>query len=99
MRWRSTECALLPCFNALPDVLVVMNCSVLTLSLGAVFCSDLPTWSADVIYVRYILTCSILEFGKGACDQAVAQGITRSLHGICLYVSKKTTCRYLAQMH
>jgi len=27
--WRSTECVLLPCFNALPDIFVVMNCSVL----------------------------------------------------------------------
>ena len=28
-RWRSTECVLLPCFNALPDIFAVMNSSVL----------------------------------------------------------------------
>jgi len=43
-RWCSTECVLLPCFNALPDIFAVMNCSVLALS--AVFCSCLVTWSA-----------------------------------------------------
>jgi len=45
LRWRSTECLLLPCFNALADVFAVTNCSVLALS--AVFCSGLLTWSAD----------------------------------------------------
>ena len=42
----SIECVLLPCFNALPDIFAIMNCSVLALS--AVFCSGLLTWSADV---------------------------------------------------
>jgi len=28
LRWSSTECVLLPCFNALPDIFAVMNCSV-----------------------------------------------------------------------
>ena len=42
-------CVLLPCFNALPDIFVVVNCSVLALS--AVFFSDFLTWSADTFYV------------------------------------------------
>jgi len=44
LRWRNTECILLPYFNALPDIFAVMNFSVLALS--AVFWSGLITWSA-----------------------------------------------------
>jgi len=50
LRWPNTECVLLPCFIALPDIFAVMNCSALALS--AVFCSGLLTWSADN-YVHY----------------------------------------------
>jgi len=32
LRWRSTECVLIPCFNTLLDIFAVMNCSVFTLS-------------------------------------------------------------------
>ena len=28
LRWRSTECVLLLCFNALPDIFAVTDCSV-----------------------------------------------------------------------
>jgi len=44
LRWRKTECVLLPCFNELRDIFAVMNFSILALS--AVFCSGLITWSA-----------------------------------------------------
>jgi len=37
----STEYVLCPCFNALPDIFAVMNCSILALS--AVFCSGFLT--------------------------------------------------------
>ena len=43
-----TECVSLLCFNALPDIFAVVNCSVLALS--AVFCSGFLTWSADNLY-------------------------------------------------
>jgi len=49
LRRRSTDLVLLPCFNALPDVFSVMNCSVL--SLSAMFCSGLLTWSTDVMFI------------------------------------------------
>jgi len=29
LRWHSTECVLLPCFNTLPDTFAAMKCSVL----------------------------------------------------------------------
>ena len=45
--WHSDECALRPCFNAQPDILAIMNCCVVALSL---FSSDIVTWSADSLY-------------------------------------------------
>ena len=48
LRRHSTECVLLPCFNALLDIFAVMNCSVLALS--AMFCSSLLSWSASVTH-------------------------------------------------
>ena len=66
MHWCSNECILLPCFNALPDIFAVMNCSVLTLPLSAVFCSGLVTGNADKrvrrVRVEYTLVC------KHECD-------------------------------
>jgi len=44
LRWRSSRCVLLPSFNELLDIFAVMNCSVVTLSVG-VFCSGLATCS------------------------------------------------------
>jgi len=63
LRWRSTECVLLPCFNALPDIFAVVYRSVLTLS--AVFCSGHLTWSPDnIIYVHYSDTLYNNEKGE-----------------------------------
>ena len=51
-----TECgvdgrASLPCFNAQPDIMAVMNSFVVALS---VFSSDALTWSADSLgYIQF----------------------------------------------
>jgi len=47
MLWHRDECALLPCFNAKPDIFAVLNCCIVALS---VFSSDIVTWSADSLY-------------------------------------------------
>ena len=43
--WHVDDGVLLPCFNAQPDIVAVMNCCVLGLSL---FSSDSLAWSADI---------------------------------------------------
>jgi len=45
--WRSDECVLPLCFNPQPDIVAVMNCCVVALS---VFSSDILTWSPDSLY-------------------------------------------------
>jgi len=45
--WGRDECVSLPCFNAQPDISVVMNCCVVAFSL---FSSDSLIWSADSLY-------------------------------------------------
>jgi len=47
LSWRSIECVLLACFNALPDIFAVMNCFVLALSAVSCFC--LPIWRVPII--------------------------------------------------
>ena len=53
LRWRSTECVLLPCFNALPDIFAVMNCSCLRRPL--------------IIYVHYSETLYPTTRKESAC--------------------------------
>jgi len=45
LRLRITESVVFLCFNELPDIFAVMNCSVLALS--AVLCSGVLTYNAD----------------------------------------------------
>ena len=62
LRWRSTECVLLSCFNALPDVFAVINCSV-SWALSAVFCSSLLTLERWY-YVHYSDTLYNNQYGE-----------------------------------
>jgi len=67
LRWRSIECVLLPCFNALGDIFAVMNCSVLALS--AVFCFCPLTWRVLTNQFVFITVthCNLQQRVKSAC--------------------------------
>jgi len=50
------------------------------------------TSSVYPVKMTNIRHCSILEFGRGASNQAVAPGITRPLHATVFGLWKKSTC-------
>jgi len=53
LRWYSTDCVLLSCFKAWPDIL-----QLLTALRWVLFCSGLLTWSADKLMFITVTHCT-----------------------------------------
>jgi len=67
LRWRSVECVSFHCFNALPDIFAVMNCSVLGYrwQMSAWFNYFLPTghftktWQLAGLFQQKMYCCNL----------------------------------------
>jgi len=78
--WRSSGCVLLPCFNAVPDIFAVTNCSVLALSV--VFCSGLLTGA--------LINFCVLQWHIAGYNNEKGECVQNNMHAVSTNFAKST---------